>query len=178
MRGRGKPRPRRAQKQARTTNGSSAPCPVGADDPVRPAVCTRKHGRADANPYHVCRGRCPHRPARGTSVLRCIAANLQMPHGRTEASAPTGRFTGSPMAGAILRLRIAGSMWASTPTDVLHYRRECVQICPCILHGRGKVRPCVTAKRGSISKATTLPLISRLRRQLSLPPLPLRGISP
>ena len=37
---------------------------VGADASVRPAVCTRKPGRTNANPYNVCRGRCPHRPAR------------------------------------------------------------------------------------------------------------------
>ena len=41
--------------------------PVGADDPVRPAVCTRKYRRTHANTHNLCRGRCPHRPARRTS---------------------------------------------------------------------------------------------------------------
>ncbi len=45
------------------------------------------------------------------------------PNGRTAASAPTGRFTFSPKMRAILQLHFAGSMWASTPTDVLRYRR-------------------------------------------------------
>ena len=117
------PRPRRLHHQNCTTGGDLASRFVGADDPVRPAVCTREPGRTNAKPYHVCRGRCPHRPARRTSVLRCIAANLQMPRGRTEASAPTGRFTFSPKMRAILQLHFAGSMWASTPTDVLRYRR-------------------------------------------------------
>ena len=112
---------------------------VGADASVRPAVCTRNHERANANLYTVCRGRCPHRPARdapakshdlsdlqlppnlrrggvlplpyGTSgniaFFRYIAANLLLPIGRTEASAPTGRFTVSPKKRAILRLRPA-----------------------------------------------------------------------
>ena len=46
---------------------------VGADDPVRPAVHTRKPERTPANPHNVCRGRCLHRPVRGTSNLteRC-----------------------------------------------------------------------------------------------------------
>ena len=117
------PRPRRLQHQNCATGGDLASRFVGADDPVRPAVCTREPGRTNAKLYHVCRGRCPHRPARRTSVLRCIAANLQMPRGRTEASAPTGRFTFSPKMRAILQLHFAGSMWASTPTDVLRYRR-------------------------------------------------------
>ena len=47
--------------------------PVGADDPVRPAGCARKNECTYANPYHVCRGRCPHRPARRMTVftIRC-----------------------------------------------------------------------------------------------------------
>ena len=43
--------------------------PVGADDPVRPAGCIRKYACTNANPHNVCRGRCPHLPARGTSVF-------------------------------------------------------------------------------------------------------------
>ena len=46
---------------------------VGADASVRPAVCTCKHEYTDVNKYTVCRGRCPHRPARSTFVftMRC-----------------------------------------------------------------------------------------------------------
>ena len=50
-------------------NGEPAQRFVGADAPVRPAVCTCERGRTDANPYNVCRGRCPHRPAGGTTVF-------------------------------------------------------------------------------------------------------------
>ena len=85
-----------------------------------------------------------------------------------------------------------GSMWASTPTNILRIRRWCIRFCRCVLPGgqrrpplqgcarvrtvrinllhctggRGKPLPYVTTKRGSSSKRTTLPLISRLRRQL------------
>ena len=53
------------------------------------------------------------------TFLRYAVANLPLHNGRTEASAPTERFSVSPMACAILRLHAAGSMWASTPTDAL-----------------------------------------------------------
>ena len=43
--------------------------PVGADDPVRPARCVRKHGCTDANPHSVCRGRCRALPACRTIVF-------------------------------------------------------------------------------------------------------------
>ena len=85
-----------------------------------------------------------------------------------------------------------GSMWASTPTNILRVRRWYIRFCRCVLPGgqrrpplqgcarvrmvrtnllhctggRGKPLPYVTTKRGSSSKRTTLPLISRLRRQL------------
>ena len=52
--------------------------PVGADDPVRPAVCTCEHKRTDANPYNVCRGRCPHRPARDAPAKSHDFGDLQM----------------------------------------------------------------------------------------------------
>ena len=42
--------------------------------------------------------------------LRYVAANPRLPNGRTEASAPTGRFTILPMGFAILQLCSAGSM--------------------------------------------------------------------
>ena len=86
----------------------------------------------------------------------------------------------------------------------VRFRRWCVYFCNCTLPGRARHRPLRTyyvvaahwtilwvrpAGRGRApplwydetlhsSKTRTLPLISRLRRQLSLPPLPLRGISP
>ena len=92
--------------------------PVGADDSVRPAVCTSKIGRTNANPYHICRGRRRALPAR-RPFLRYAAANLPLPHGRTGSSAPTKCFTLSPMVRTILQLCTAGSMWASTPTNGL-----------------------------------------------------------
>ena len=55
--------------------------------------------------------------------LRNIVANSLLPHGRTEASAPTGRFAFSPMVFAILRLHTAGESAASTPTEISRGRR-------------------------------------------------------
>ena len=98
--------------------------PVGADASVRPAARTHEHGRTNANTHTVCRGRCPHRPARRTPVFTIRCGKSSLPHGRTGSSAPTGRFTVSPMVCAILRLRAAGSMWASTPTEILRGRRS------------------------------------------------------
>ena len=69
------------------------------------------------------RGRTP--PLRHVGqfyVFTSIAANPQLPHGRTEVSAPTGRFTVSPMVRAILRLHTAGESAASTPTNVVRIR--------------------------------------------------------
>ena len=60
---------------------------------------------------------------RHISFLRDPASKLVVPHGRTESSAPTGRYAGPPTVRAGLQLHIAGSMWASTPTDVMRGRR-------------------------------------------------------
>ena len=123
--------------------------PVGADDPVRPAARTYEHGRTNANPHNVCRGRCPHRPVQQTqSVLRNIAAKTDVPNGRTESSAPTGRFAVSPMAGTILRFRPAGSMWASTPTGILRCRRSLYNFVIASCAGGVEPRPYVTTKPG------------------------------
>ena len=104
--------------------------PVGADDPVRPAVCTCKIERTNTNTHNVCRGRCPHRPARRTSVFTIRCGKTVVPIGRTEASAPTGRCAFSPKMRAILRLHPAGESAASTPTDILRCRRSlCVFDC-------------------------------------------------
>ena len=54
--------------------------------------------------------------------LRYAAANLPLPNGRTEASAPTGRCAFSLKMHTILRLHSAGESAASTPTDRLHCR--------------------------------------------------------
>ena len=70
------------------------------------------------------RGRTP--PLRHVGqfyVFTSIAANPQLPHGRTEVSAPTERFSFSPMVRAILRLHTAGESAASTPTEILRCRR-------------------------------------------------------
>ena len=47
------------------TRRGGRPCPPGGTHP--------QNGRANANTHHVCRGRCPPRPARCTSVftIRC-----------------------------------------------------------------------------------------------------------
>ena len=47
------------------TRRGGRPCPPSGTHP--------QNGRANANTHHVCRGRCPHRPARRTSVftIRC-----------------------------------------------------------------------------------------------------------
>ena len=98
--------------------------PVGADASVRPAARTHEHGRTNANTHTVCRGRCPHRPARRTPVFTIRCGKSSLPHGRTGSSAPTERCAFSPKMRAILRLRTAGSMWASTPTEILRSRRS------------------------------------------------------
>ena len=103
---------------------------VGADDPVRPAVCTCKIERTNTNTHNVCRGRCPHRPARRTSVFTIRCGKTVVPIGRTEASAPTGRCAFSPKMRAILRLHPAGESAASTPTNIFRCRRSlCVFDC-------------------------------------------------
>ena len=61
-------------------------------------------------------------PHAARPILRYVAAKSVVPNGRTEASAPTGRCTFAPIVHPILRLRIAGSMWASTPTDIFRIR--------------------------------------------------------
>ena len=81
------------------------------------------------------RGRTP--PLRHVGqfyVFTSIAANPQLPNGRTEASAPTERFSLSPVVARVWR---------------------------CTLRGRGKPLPYVTTKRGDSSKRTTLLLIRR-----------------
>ena len=54
---------------------------VGADDPVRPAGCTCKNEYTPANPFTVCRGRYPHRPARRTRKIAPIMINCKNPNG-------------------------------------------------------------------------------------------------
>ena len=108
--------------------------PVGADDSVRPAVCTSKIGRTNANPCHICRGRRRALPAR-RPFLRYAAANLPLPHGRTGSSAPTKCFTLSPMVRTILQLCTAGSMWASTPTNGLRICIGAFVFCGCAVPG-------------------------------------------
>ena len=62
-------------------------------------------------------------------TIRC-GKPPQLPIGRTEASAPTGRCAFSPKMRAILRLHPAGESAASTPTDILRCRRSlCVFDC-------------------------------------------------
>ena len=53
---------------------------VGADDPVRPAGCTCKNEYTPVNPFTVCRGRYPHRPARRTRKIAPIMINCKNPN--------------------------------------------------------------------------------------------------
>ena len=57
---------------------------VGADAPVRPAGCTCKNEYTPVNPFTVCRGRCPHRPARRTRKIAPIMINCKNPNGFVE----------------------------------------------------------------------------------------------
>ena len=112
--------------------------PVGADASVRPARRTHENKRANANPHTVCRGRCPHRPARRTTVFTPRCGKSVVAQRADRVVRPYKTFFGFAEHRAILRLRAAGSMWASTPTDVLRCRRKCAQMCLCILHGWGR----------------------------------------
>ena len=121
---------RAAQRYKFARTNAEWHAPVGADASVRPAVCTHENECTDAIAYTVCRGRCPHRPARRTSVFTIRCGKTVVPIGRTEASAPTGRCAFSPKMRAILRLHPAGESAASTPTDILRCRRSlCVFDC-------------------------------------------------
>ena len=134
--------------------------PVGADASVRPAARTHEHGRTNANTHTVCRGRCPHRPARRTPVFTIRCGKTVVPIGRTEASAPTGRCAFSLKMHTILRLHSAGSMWASTPTDRLRCRCSLCEFvgAPCA----GGVEPLPYGVTGNIAflryAAANLPL--------------------
>ena len=75
------PRPRVTMLQIYTRRCKHAQRSVGADDPVRPAGCTCKNEYTPANPFTVCRGRCPHRPARRTREIAPIMINCKNPNG-------------------------------------------------------------------------------------------------
>ena len=94
-------------------------------------------------------------PRAARPFLQYVAANLPLPNGRTEASAPTGRFAFSPMVFAILRLHTAGSMWASTPTDVLRCCRSLHDFAdaPCA----GGASPSPTLRRNTIQLKNNYP---------------------
>ena len=122
--------------------------PVGADDPVRPAARTYEHGRTNANPHNVCRGRCPHRPVQqAQSVLRNIAAKTDVPNGRTESSAPTEHFAISP--------NVVQFCDCAPPGRCGHrpLRTSCEVAGRCTIlmvypRGWGRTLPCVTTKLG------------------------------
>ena len=78
------PRPRGTMLRYGYTDANTH-APVGADASVRPAVCTREHARTDANPYNICRGRCPR-----CAVLPKMRAILRLrAAGESAASTPT-----------------------------------------------------------------------------------------
>ena len=88
-------------------------------------------------------------PQEARPFLRYAATNLPLPNGRTETSAPTGRCAGSPKMRAILWLHPAGSMWASTPTEILCCRHSLCNIggAPCA----GGVEPLPYSMSGNIA---------------------------
>ena len=139
------------------------PCPPGG---MHPQNSTR-HRRPHTTSVGVDAALSPHaaRP-----FLRYVTANLQLLIGRTEASAPTKRFSYSPMVRAILRLHSAGSICASTPTDILPCRRLVVRACWCVLRGRGKPLPyanlAVVCKRSKAGEASLSRLFTALQTAL------------
>ena len=109
--------------------------PVGADASVRPAVCTRKHERTNANPHHVCRGRCPSSALR--AALRAAVPRNQ-PAGVASTRTPHVRFYDT------LRQIChcpTGGQRRPPLQDVVRFRRKCVQFCDCTLPGSARHRP-------------------------------------
>ena len=124
-------------------------------------------------------------PHNARPFLRYVAANLPLPHGRTGSSAPTGRCAGSPKMPAILQLPTAGSMWASTPTDVLRCRRLLYGIVGAFCAGGVEALPyaglvdSVRSPKGRANlQVPTAQSFSRLRRQHPYPLCPFGAFPP
>ena len=110
-------------------------------------------------------------PPRRTSVFTIRRGKFAIAHGRTEASAPTGRFAISPNIVQFYDCVLPGRCGHRPLRTLLRGRRECAQICLCIPHGRGKPLPYVTTKRGNSSERTT----SDPFRRFAPPPLGHQG---
>ena len=115
---------------------------------VRCAILLVRPAREGENPSPTaCRGML--------RFLRYVTANLLLPNGRTEASAPTRRCAFSPMVCAILRSRTAGSMWASTPTDIFRIRHP---LCKFVRAScTGGATPSPTLRRNNTSYLSLAP---------------------
>ena len=126
---------------------------VGADDPVRPAVRTHEHGRTPANPYHVCRGRCPHRPARGTSVFTIYCGKFVVAQ-RADRGVRPYRMV-CVCADSFYKFAIAHCRVDVGIDPYGHHALSPFVVCfrLCILRGRGKLRPYVTTKRVTAQNA-------------------------
>ena len=134
-------------------------CSVGADDPVRPwgndkfAATVRKNGRASYGSMRRPQASFEAQPR----AARLLAPKMGIdPYKRCTISHWYIRIRGCAPPGGQRR----------PPLQVRACPHGCIQTCGVVPCGRGKPRPYVTTKRGGSSEITTLPLISRLRRQL------------
>ena len=133
---------------------------VGADDPVRPAVHTRKPERTPANPHNVCRGRCLHRPVRGTSNLteRCGKFAIAK---RADSGVRPYRVL-CVVAGGACNFAIAYCRGERgiDPYGHVTLSSFTVRFCDCILHGRGRTPPLrqiITSSRFTITSYLSCP---------------------
>ena len=162
------PRPRRLHHQNCTASSDHVSRFVGADDPVRPAVCTREPGRTNAKPYHVCRGRCPHRPARGTSVFTKRCGKFVIAPRADRGVRPYRTLCGFADNACKFSIAPCRVDVGIDPYGHITLSPFIVRVCGCVLRGRGKPRPYVTTKRGGSSKIRTLLLI-RLAARATFP---------
>ena len=159
-------------EHARTRRGGRL-CPPGGACPQK-----RMHQCESA---HCLQGSMPRSPR--TPHIRFYETPRQIcrcPNGRTEASAPTERFSFSSMACTIFRLRVAGSMrrpqasfeaqpraarllapkMGIDPYGDFAWSPFIVRFCDCILHGRGRTPPLrqiITSSRFTITSYLSCP---------------------
>ena len=115
--------------------------PVGADDPVRPAVCTRKHERTNANPHNVCRGRCRALPARRTTVFTTRCGKSVIAQRADRGVRPYRALCVVADGGcnfAVARRRVDVGI---DPYGHIALSPFIVRLCDCVLRGRGRTPP-------------------------------------
>ena len=104
--------------------GENVKRPVGADDPVRPwdndnfATTFRKNGHA------LCGSMWASTPTNMVRIRMGAFVFVGAYRRADRVVRPYRDVTWSPILRAALRLRVAGSMWASTPTDISCIRRS------------------------------------------------------